>query len=142
MAPGVNSNRDAKAIQSNAQGIVSSFRTGNKSTVRDRSARQGLEKSGLGDTSRNGGAPHTTGFTFDEEVTKVQELEEDVGNLASRLNNVDVRSGEELGGEIEEEGSAHHTYDKSESAKSATVGRVIGGIHTENSNSDYPTAQQ
>lgn len=121
---------------------MSSFRAGEKTAVKDPSARLGLEASALGDTSRNGGAPHTTGFTFDEEVTRVQEMEEDVGNLAGRLNNVDVRSGGDGGAHIEDEGSAHQTFEKSESAKSATVGKIVSGIHTENSNSDYPSASQ
>ena len=138
MTPGVQTNRDAKAVEANAQGLVSSFRVADKPVALNSSARQGLERSGIGETSRNGGVPHTTGFTFDEEVTKVQEMEEDVGNLASRINNADIGSEQEDNAHIEEEGSAHNTYDKQESCKSVTLGKIVSGIQTENSNSDYP----
>ena len=73
-----------------------------------------------GRTSRNAGTgvvkPQTTGFTFDDEALRVNDMEEHVDNLGGRLN-MSLRDADSDEGciNVEDEGSAHQTYDKSES---------------------------
>ena len=71
----------------------------------------------------------------------MNEMEEHVGDLEERLN-MKLKEGDESDDEgcinVEDEGSAHQTYDKSESVKSITIGKIIGEMHTQNSQSDYP----